>query len=150
VSERADDLRTKRLYRELQFFGRTKCDFLARFDLDRFAGRRIPAYSSWPFPDLQNAKTSNPYSFALLEMLGDETDKLFEQGFSLPFRQLMLLGQTGREMLESDWTSGHFRLSCHNFEPFIESKEGERLGTDMIRGWMESSVSPRRIAREGN
>ena len=47
-----------------------------------------------------------------------------------------------REMLESDWTSGHFRLSCHNFEPFIESKEVERLRTDMIRGWMKKLGKP--------
>jgi hypothetical protein len=58
-------------------------------------------------------------------MLGNETNKIIEQRLSLPFRQLMLLGQTGREMLESDWTSGHFRVSRHNFEPFIESKEIE-------------------------
>jgi hypothetical protein len=62
----------------------------------------------------------------------------------------MLLGQTGREMFKSNWTSSHFRLSCHNFEPFIESKEVERLRTDMIRGWMKSSVRPKRIAPEGN
>ena len=37
--------------------------------------------------------------------------------------QNMLLGQAGREMLESDWTSGCFCLSCHNFEPFIEREE---------------------------
>jgi hypothetical protein len=55
-------------------------------------------------------------------MLGNETNKIIEQRLSLPFRQLMLLGQTGRKMLESDWTSGHFRLSCHNFEPFMKAK----------------------------
>ena len=76
--------------------------------------------SSWPLPDLQDAKTSNSNTFSLLEMLGDETDKIVEQGLSLPFRQLMLLGQAGRKMLESDWTIGRFRLSCHDFEPFIE------------------------------
>jgi hypothetical protein len=63
----------------------------------------------------------------------NETNKIIEQRLSLPFRQLMLLGQGGREMLESDWTSGHFRLSRHNFEPFIKSTEIERSRTDMIR-----------------
>jgi hypothetical protein len=61
----------------------------------------------------------------------------------------MLLGQTGRKMLESDWTSGHFRLSRDNFEPFIKSKDIERVRTDMIRGCTKGSVSPKRIAREG-
>jgi hypothetical protein len=148
--EGGDNFSIRRLYRELEFFGRTKCDLLACFDLDRFAGCRVAPHSSWPLPDLEDAKTSNSYTFSLLEMLGNETDKIIEQRLSLPFRQLMLLGQTSREMLESDWTSGHFRLSCHNFEPFIESEEVELLRTDMIRGWMKSSASPKRIARVGS
>jgi hypothetical protein len=113
------------LYRELQFLGGAKCHLLAGFDLDRFAGRRIPAHASWPLPDLQDAKTSNPNSFTLLKVLGDVTDKLVEQGLSLPFCQLMLLGQAGRKMLECDWTSSRFRLSCHGFEPFIERERSK-------------------------
>ena len=136
--EGGDNFSTRRLYRELQFFGRTKCNLFARFDLDRFAGCRVAPHSSWSLPDLQNAKTSNPNSFALLEMLGNETNKIVEQRLPLPFCQLMLLGQAGREMLESDWTSGRFRLSCHNFEPFIERERVERLRKDMIRGRMKS------------
>jgi hypothetical protein len=120
ICEEGDDnFSTKRLYRELQFLGRAKCDLLAGFDLYRLASCRIAAHSSWPFSDLQDAKTSNSDTFSFLEVLGDETDKIVEQGLSLPFRQLMLLGQAGRKMLESDWTSSRFRLSGHDFEPFI-------------------------------
>jgi len=115
-----DQFPTTRLYRELQFLGRAKCDLLAGFDLDRFAGCRIPAHSSWPLPHLQNAKASDSDTFPLLEMLGDEPDKIVEQGLSLPFRQLVLLGQTGRKMFESNRTGSRFRLSGHDFEPFIE------------------------------
>jgi hypothetical protein len=88
--ERGDDFRTKRLHRELQFLGRTKCDLLAGFDLDRFASCRIAPHSSWSLPDLKDAKTSNSDTFSLLEMLGNETNKLAEQGLSLPFGQLLL------------------------------------------------------------
>ena len=97
-----------RLDRELQLLGCAKCDLLACLDLDRFAGGRIPAHSSWPLPDLQDAQTSNSDSFPLLEMLGDETYQLAEQGLSLSFRQLMLLGQAGRKMLESNWDESSF------------------------------------------
>jgi len=100
-----------RLDRELQLLGCAKCDLLACLDLDRFAGGRIAPHSRWPLPDLKDAKTSNSDTFSLLEMLGNETNKIVEQRLPLPFRQLMLLGQAGREMLESDWTSGRFCLS---------------------------------------
>ncbi len=115
----------KRLHRELQLLGRTKCDLLACFNLEGFASCRIAPYSSWSLPDLQDAKTSNPNSLTLLEMLGDQTNELVEQRLSLPLRQLVLLGQAGRKMLESDWTSGRFCLSCHDFEPFIERERSK-------------------------
>jgi len=109
-----------RLDRELQLLGCAKCDLLACLDLDRFAGGRIPAHSSWPLPDLKDTKTSNPNAFALLEVLGNEADQPIKQGHPLPFRQLMVLRQPSREVLESDWTIGRFCLSCHSLEPFIE------------------------------
>jgi hypothetical protein len=71
-------------------------------------------------------------------MLGDEANKIVEQRLSSPFRQLMLLGQTGRQVLESDWASGQFRLSCHELSlslcegPKIkdryDSRTNEKLG----------------------
>jgi hypothetical protein len=118
--EGGDNFSTGRLYCELQFLGRAKCDLLACFDLDRLASCRIAPHSSWSLPDLKDAKTSNSDPFSLLEMLGNKTDKTIQQRLSLPFRQLMLLGQTGSEMLESDWTGLHFRLGSHTFEPFVE------------------------------
>jgi len=118
--EGSDHFPTKLLYRELQFLGRAKCDLLARFDLDGFAGCGVAPHSSWPLPDLKDTKTSNPNAFALLEVLGNEADQPIKQGHPLPFRQLMVLGQPSREVLESDWTIGRFCLSCHSLEPFIE------------------------------
>jgi hypothetical protein len=55
-------------------------------------------------------------------MLGNETNKIVEQRLPLPFCQLMLLGQAGREMLESDWTSGCFCLSCHNLSLSLSAR----------------------------
>src|ERR1700746_31072 len=101
-ARRAAVFYNQQLHRKPQFLSRAKRDLLACFDLDRFASRRIAPHSSWPFPDLQDAKTSNPNAFAFLEVLGNETNELIEQRLSLPLRQLMLLGQAGREMPESD------------------------------------------------
>jgi hypothetical protein len=71
----------------------------------------VATHSSWPLPDLKDAKTSNPNSLTLLEMFGNETNKIIEQRLSLSLSQLVLFGQAGRKVLESDWTSGRFCLS---------------------------------------
>jgi hypothetical protein len=39
-----------------------------------------------PFSDLQDTKTRNTDTFALLEMLGDKADEIAEKGFTCPFR----------------------------------------------------------------
>jgi len=89
-----------------QILGRAERDFLARFDLDRFAGRGIAPHASRPLPDLQNAETHDADSLTLLEMLCDQADEVAEKGFARPLRQLMFLGQGGREMLEGNGTAG--------------------------------------------
>jgi hypothetical protein len=132
---------TQRLYRELQFLGRTKCDLLACFDLDRFASCRIAPHSSWSLPDLKDAKTSNSNTFSLLEMLGNETNKIIEQRLSFSLSQLVLFGQAGRKVLESDWTTGRFCLSCHSFEPFIERESVERI-EDRYDSWANEKLGP--------
>jgi hypothetical protein len=62
------------LNRELQHLGRPERDFLACFDLDRFSGCGIAPHASCALSNLQDAKTRNTDSFALLEMLGDKAD----------------------------------------------------------------------------
>lgn len=89
-----------------QILGRPERDFLACLDLDRFAGGGIAPHASRPLPDLQDAETHDADSLALLEMLGDQADEVAEQGFAGPLRQLMFLGQGGREMLEGHGTAG--------------------------------------------
>jgi len=71
----------------------------------------VATHSSRPLPDLKDAKTSNPNSLTLLAMFGNETNKIIEQRLSLSLSQLVLFGQAGRKVLESDWTSGRFCLS---------------------------------------
>ena len=89
-----DPLRvSQRLNCCFQFLGRPKSDFLAGLDLNRLAGRRIEPHASGSFSDLQDAKPGNSYSFALLQMLGDQSDKVVEEFAPRPFCQLVLFGQ---------------------------------------------------------
>src|SRR5262249_2620347 len=48
------------LNRHLQVLGWPECDFLARFDLDGFSGRRVSSHAGGALPDLQDAKSRNP------------------------------------------------------------------------------------------
>src|ERR1700736_1120995 len=56
-------------------------------------------------PDLQDAKTGNADSLALLEMLSNKADEIAKEGFTGPFCQLMLLGQDRRKMLKRHGTA---------------------------------------------
>jgi hypothetical protein len=47
---------------------------------------------------LQDTEARNTDSFALLKMLCDNADEIAEEGFTRPFRQLMLLGQGRSKM----------------------------------------------------
>jgi len=84
--------------RDLQILGRPECDFLACFDLDDLAGRRIAPHASGSFSYLQDAKPGNSYSFALLQMLGDQSDQVVKEFALRPFRQLVLFGQACGEL----------------------------------------------------
>ena len=88
-----DPLRvSQRLNCCFQFLGRAKSDLLAGFDLNRLAGRRIAPHASGSFSYLQDAKPRNSYSFALLQMFGDQGDEIVDEFAPRPFRQLVLLG----------------------------------------------------------
>src|SRR5262249_12612179 len=69
---------------------------------------------------LKHAEADEANAIALLQMLGDEIDKIAEEGFGLLLRHLMALSQRGGEVLEADgvllgfwcgwgccWLSGH-------------------------------------------
>jgi hypothetical protein len=103
--EKIEEIPVEPLNRELQLLGGTECDFLACLDLDRFSGRGIAPHASCAFPDLQDAKTRNADSLALLEMFGNEANQIAKESFTGPFRHLMLFGQGRRKMLKRDGTA---------------------------------------------
>jgi hypothetical protein len=49
---------------------------------------------------LQDAKTGNPDAFSLLQMPGDQADEIVEENLSHPFREVVLFGHTGRQVLK--------------------------------------------------
>ena len=75
-----------------------KSDFLAGLDLNRLAGRRIAPHASRPLSNLQDPEPRNSDSFALLQMLGDQSDKVVEEFAPRPFCQLVLFGQACGEL----------------------------------------------------
>jgi hypothetical protein len=80
------NFRKRRLGGELQFLARPERDFLARLDLDRLAGCGITPHARGALSYLQDAKTSNPDAFSLLQMPGDQADEIVEKNVSRPFR----------------------------------------------------------------
>ena len=68
-----------------QFFGCSESDFLAGPNLNCLAGRRVSAHASSSFSNLQDAEPRNSDSFALLQMLGDQTDEVVQEFASWRF-----------------------------------------------------------------
>ena len=102
-----------------QFLGRPKSDFLAGLDLNRLAGRRIAPHASGSFSYLQDAKPGNSYSFALLQMLGDQSDKVVEEFAPRPFCQLVLLAKLTATWLSVivTWSAIFFPRDAHGPHP---------------------------------
>src|SRR3954468_8996210 len=97
------DARTgRRSDRFLELLGSAEGDLLARLDLDRLTRGRVAAHARGALADLQNAETDEANADALLEVLCDEIDEVAEKGFRLLLRHLMVLGQRGGEVLETD------------------------------------------------
>src|ERR1700755_2797629 len=86
----------------LQLLGGAEGDLLAGLDVDRFAGGGIAAHAGGALADLEDAEADNADALALLEWLGDAGDQVAQDRFGLLLRQLMLLRQRCREMLECD------------------------------------------------
>jgi hypothetical protein len=79
--------------RFLEVLGRAECDLLASLDLDGLAGRRVASHAGGAMPDLQDAQAHQAQAVALLEVLGDETNHIGEQGFGLLLRHFVTLRQ---------------------------------------------------------
>src|SRR6185312_2491098 len=88
--------------RFFQILGSAEGDFLARLDLDRFAGRRIAAHARGAASHLQNAEAADADALALLEMLDDVVDKIGEHSLGLLLRHLVRFRERGGEMFQRD------------------------------------------------
>src|SRR4029078_13033896 len=86
--------------RELLIRGGPESHPLARFDLDGLSSRRIPAHAGCARAYLQDGGARNPDALTFLEMLGDQAHKVAEDRLPRAFRELMILGQPCRQMLE--------------------------------------------------
>jgi hypothetical protein len=68
--------------------------------LNCLAGRRIAPHASGSFSNLQDAEPRNSDSFALLQMLGYQTDEVIQEFASRAFRHLVFFGQSSGELVE--------------------------------------------------
>src|SRR6185312_4067304 len=90
----------------LQFLGRAEGNFLAGLDVDGFARGGVAAHARGALAHLQDAEADDADAFALLEVLGDAADQVVENGFRLLLRQLLLIGDGCREMLQRNGGRG--------------------------------------------
>ena len=94
--------RLKWLHGLLQFLGNPEGDLLARLDLDRLAGRRVPSHPGRTLPHLEDAEAGQADFVALLEVPGCQRHQIAQHGLGLLLRQVMAVRQGGGEMLERD------------------------------------------------
>src|SRR3954453_21409896 len=132
--------------RELQILGGPESHLLARFDLDGLSGRRVPAHAGCARAYLQDAEARNPDPLTFLEVLGDQAHKIAEDRLPRAFRELMILGQPCRQMLQRNGASFGSSRWCFRFawarnrHDGLPSSEARKCAAvrDMIRGPMES------------
>src|ERR1700712_5317489 len=86
----------------LEFLGRAEGDLLAGLDLDRFAGGGVAAHAGGALANLENAEPDDADTLALLEVLGDQGDRVGQDGLGLLLRQFLVLGDRRCQMLQRD------------------------------------------------
>lgn len=86
----------------LEFFRRAERDFLAGFNLDRFASRRITAHARRTLANLQHTETADADLVTLLEVLGEQADEVAQDLTRNFLREFMLVGERRRQMLQRD------------------------------------------------
>src|SRR5688572_6828375 len=92
-------LRTRQSDRFLQLLGRAEGHLLARLDLNLLAGGRIAADAGGALAYNQNAEAVEADAVTLLEVLGDQIDKVAKDGFRLFLRHFMVAGERSGELL---------------------------------------------------
>src|SRR5690242_12774981 len=92
--------------RFLQLLGSAKRDLLRSLDVDGFPGGGIASHARGALADLEDAKPNDADALALLQVLGDQRDRVVENGFSLLLGDLLLVGNRRREVLQGDGRRG--------------------------------------------
>src|SRR6185369_4893869 len=84
----------------LEFLGGAESNFLARLDLDRFAGGRVAARAGGALADLEDAEADDADALALLQVLGDLADHIGQDRLSGLLRHFMVVRESRCQMLE--------------------------------------------------
>jgi hypothetical protein len=92
----------KNVDRLFQFFRGAEGHFLRGLDLHRLTRGRVAAHTGGALADDQDAEAGETDTVAFLEVLRDESDNVVEHRLGLLFRQLVALGEVGREVLQAD------------------------------------------------
>src|SRR6185369_13294232 len=90
----------------LEFLGGAESNFLARLDLDRFAGGRVAARAGGALADLEDAEADDADALALLQVPGDLADQIGQDRLGGLLRQFMVIRQSRREVLQRDGGGG--------------------------------------------
>src|SRR3977135_3012362 len=96
----------------LEILGDAEGDLLRRLDLDRLAGRRVAAHACRTVAHLKDAEARDADLVALLEMLHDQTDEVFEGAGGVLLGHARLLGQLGRYLGKRYGWNGRFGCGC--------------------------------------
>src|ERR1044071_6226901 len=80
------------LDRFLQFLGGAERNLLGRLDLDRLAGGGIAAHTRTALAHHQDAQSVETDAGALLQVLGDQTNRVFQNCVGALLGEFMLFG----------------------------------------------------------
>src|SRR3954454_16833496 len=87
--------------RLLELLGRPEGNLLAGLDLDRLAGCRIAPHPGGTRAHLEDPEAGDADLGALLQVLGEALHERAEDRFDLALRQVVALGQPGRQLLQA-------------------------------------------------
>ena len=93
----------RRSGRHLECLGGAEGYLFAGLDLDRLTGHRIAAHAGSAITHHQNSEPGDLHALALLQVLGDQADQVFQHFPTLLLCEVMLLRQRIGEMLFGDF-----------------------------------------------
>src|ERR1700685_121750 len=94
--------------RFLQLLGGAEGDLLRSLDLDGLAGGGVAAHARGALADLEDAEANDADALALLQVLRDQTHSVVQDGLGLFLRDLLVLCDRRRKVLQGDGRRGRF------------------------------------------